>query len=130
MDGKGHWMDNVMIERLWRSRKYEYIYLQAFETGSEARAGIGSWIEYYNIKRPHSALAGQTPAKAYRGRAAASPGHARRGCRCHWRHENQHGIPPSKRRQAVQRLGSTSTIRVDPSSTGVSRPRGALNKPG
>ena len=76
MDGKGRWMDNVMIEQLWRSLKYECVYLQAFETGSEARAGIGSWIDYYNIKRPHSALAGQTPAEAYHGRAAGSPGHA------------------------------------------------------
>ncbi len=76
MDGKGRWMDNVMIERLWRSLKYECVYLQAFETGSEARAGIGSWIDYYNTSRPHSALAGQTPAEAYHGRAARSPGHA------------------------------------------------------
>ena len=76
MDGKGRWMDNVMIEQLWRSLKYECVYLQAFETGSEARAGIGSWIDYYNVSRPHSALAGQTPAEAYHGRAAGSPGHA------------------------------------------------------
>jgi putative transposase len=76
MDGKGRWMDNVMIERLWRSLKYECVYLQAFETGSEARAGIGRWIEYYNKSRPHSALAGQTPGEAYHGRAAGSPGHA------------------------------------------------------
>ncbi len=59
-----------------RSLKYECVYLQAFETGSQARAGIGSWIDYYNIKRPHSALAGQTPAEAYHGRAEGSPGHA------------------------------------------------------
>ena len=76
MDGKGHWMDNVMIERLWRSLKYEYFYLQAFETGSEARAGIGRWIKIYNIKGPRSALAGQTPVEAYHGRVAGSRGHA------------------------------------------------------
>ena len=76
MDGKGRWMDSVMIKRLWRSLKYECVYLQAFETDSEARAGIGSWIDYYNISRPHSALAGQRPAEAYHGRAAGSPGHA------------------------------------------------------
>ena len=68
MDGKGRWMDDIMIERQWRSLKYECAYLQAFETGSEARAGIGSWIDYCNIKRPHSALAGQMSAEAYRGR--------------------------------------------------------------
>jgi putative transposase len=65
MDGKGRWMDNVFIERLWRSLKYECVYLNAFETGSEARAGIGSWIGYYNGSRPHSALDGRTPSEAY-----------------------------------------------------------------
>ncbi len=46
-------MDNVMIERLWRSLKYECVYLQAFETGSQARTGIGGWIDYYNTSRPN-----------------------------------------------------------------------------
>ncbi|PGH59070.1 IS3 family transposase [Azospirillum palustre] len=67
MDGRGRWMDNVFIERLWRSMKYECVYLHAFETGSEARAGIGRWIDYYNAERPHSALGGRTPAEAYEG---------------------------------------------------------------
>lgn len=67
MDGRGRWMDNVFIERLWRSMKYECVYLHAFETGSEARAGIGRWINYYNHERPHSALSGRTPAEAYEG---------------------------------------------------------------
>jgi putative transposase len=62
MDGRGRWMDNVFIER---SLKYECVFLNAFETGSEARAGIGRWIGYYNTKRPHSALAGRTPDEAY-----------------------------------------------------------------
>ena len=65
MDGKGRWMDNVFIERLWRSLKYECVYLHAFETGSETKAGIGSWISYYNGARPHSALDGRTPSEAY-----------------------------------------------------------------
>jgi putative transposase len=65
MDGRGRWMDNVFIERLWRSLKYECVFLSAFETGSEARAGIGRWIAYYNADRPHSALAGKTPDEAY-----------------------------------------------------------------
>ena len=67
MDGKGRWMDNVMIERLWRSLKYECVYLHAFETGSEARKGIGDWIDYYNQRRPHSSLDGRTPGEAYWG---------------------------------------------------------------
>jgi putative transposase len=65
MDGRGRWMDNVFIERLWRSLKYECVYLHAFETGSELRAGLTTWIGYYNAKRPHSGLRGQTPDEAY-----------------------------------------------------------------
>ena len=65
MDGRGRWMDNVFIERLWRSLKYECIYLHAFETGSELRAGLAKWIGYYNARRPHSSLAGHTPDEAY-----------------------------------------------------------------
>jgi putative transposase len=65
MDGRGRWMDNVFIERLWRSLKYECVYLHAFETGSELRAGLSKWIGYYNAGRPHSALAGRAPDEAY-----------------------------------------------------------------
>jgi putative transposase len=67
MDGKGRWMDNVFIERLWRSVKYECVYLHAYETGSEARAGIGKWVEHYNLRRPHSSLGGRTPAEVHLG---------------------------------------------------------------
>ena len=65
MDGRGRWMDNVFIERLWRSLKYECVYLHAFETGSELRAGLTKWIGYYNARRPHSGLGGRTPDEAY-----------------------------------------------------------------
>lgn len=65
LDGRGRWIDNRMIERLWRSLKYECVYLNAFETGSEARNGIGAWITYYNEKRPHSSHGLLTPAEAY-----------------------------------------------------------------
>jgi putative transposase len=58
-------MDNVFVERLWRSFKYEYIFLSAFATGSEARAGIGSWIDYCNRQRPHSTFGGRTPDEVY-----------------------------------------------------------------
>ncbi len=76
MDGRGRWMDNVFIERLWRSLKYECVYLQAFETGAQARTGIGGWIDYYNTSRPHSVFDGRTPEEVYTGRGAPSPGHA------------------------------------------------------
>ena len=65
MDGRGRWMADVFIERLWRSLKYECVYLHAFETGSELREGLSRWIGYYNAQRPHSSLAGRTPDEAY-----------------------------------------------------------------
>ena len=79
MDGKGRFLPsrdiaaqctagqriNIFVERLWRSLKYECVYLHARETGSEAKAGVGKWIEFYNRKRPHSALGGKPPAVVY-----------------------------------------------------------------
>ena len=65
MDGKGAWRDNVFVERLWRTIKYEEIYLHAYQNVPEARAAIGSYLTFYNSKRPHSSLDGQTPDKAY-----------------------------------------------------------------
>ncbi len=65
MDGKGRFLDNIFVERLWRSLKYECVYLHAWETGSEAKAGVGKWIEFYNRKRPHSARGGRPPAVVY-----------------------------------------------------------------
>ena len=67
MDGKGRWMDNVFIERLWRSLKYECVYLHALETGHQARTGISTWITFYNTQRPHSTFFGRTPDEAYNG---------------------------------------------------------------
>ena len=72
MDGRGRWMDNVFIERLWRSVKYECVYLHAYETGSELRAGLGAWVQLYNERRPHSALAGRTPDEVYKGAALSA----------------------------------------------------------
>jgi putative transposase len=61
MDGRGRWMDNVFIKRLWRSLKYECVSLSAFETGREAQAGIGSWIDYCSQRRPHSTFDNRRP---------------------------------------------------------------------
>jgi putative transposase len=60
MDGCGRWMGNVFIEWLWRSLKYECVFLNAFKTGGEVRAGIGRWIGYYNTDRPHSTFGART----------------------------------------------------------------------
>ena len=65
MDGKGAWRDNVFVERLWRSVKYEEVYLRAYDSVSEARASIGCYLDFYNGRRPHSSLDGMTPDQAY-----------------------------------------------------------------
>ena len=73
MDGKGRWVDNVFIERLWRSLKYECVYLHAFKDGHQARQLIGEWLRYYNEERPHSTLADdRTPMEVYTRRRAAA----------------------------------------------------------
>lgn len=65
MDGRGSWRDNVFVERLWRSIKYEEVYLRAYDTVAEARASIGRYLAFYNGHRPHSSLDGMTPDEAY-----------------------------------------------------------------
>ncbi len=65
MDGKGAWRDDVFVERLWRTIKYEEVYLRAYDTVSEARASLGRYIAFYNTRRPYSSLDRQTPDRAY-----------------------------------------------------------------
>jgi putative transposase len=65
MDGKGAWRDNVFVERLWRSVKYEEVYLRAYDSVSDARASIARYLDFYNGRRPHSSLDGMTPDRAY-----------------------------------------------------------------
>ena len=67
MDGRGRCIDNVFVERLWRSLKYEEVYLHAYQDPVEARAGIGRYLDFYTNQRPHQALGYQTPAAFYRG---------------------------------------------------------------
>ncbi|MFW8596310.1 IS3 family transposase [Cribrihabitans neustonicus] len=96
MDGKGRFLDNIFVERLWRPLKYECVYLHAWATGSEARAGVGKWVEFYNRKRPHSALGGRPPAVVYWLRKdETQPGQQR---------QRVVQITP----ETVQRLGTTS----------------------
>ena len=66
MDGRGRWMDNVFIERLWRSLKYEDVYLKSYADGREARGGIAEWVAFYNDRRPRQALADRTPMAVWR----------------------------------------------------------------
>ena len=65
MDGRGAWRYNVFVERLWRSVKYEEVYLRAYDSVSEARASIGRYFDFYNGRRPHTSLDGSTPDQAY-----------------------------------------------------------------
>ena len=65
MDGRGSWRDNVFVERLWRSVKYEEVYLHAYDSVGQARASLGRYLDFYNRKRPHSSLAARTPDRAY-----------------------------------------------------------------
>ena len=65
MDGKGRYSDNLFIERLWRTVKYEEVYLKAYENGRDARAGIGDYFRFYNTERPHQALGYQTPSEVF-----------------------------------------------------------------
>src|SRR5271169_2203367 len=78
MDGRGRFMDNILIERLWRSIKYEEVHLKAYADGREARAGIGFWMTFYNFRRPHQAMNNQMPMAVWRAgmdriEAAARP---------------------------------------------------------
>lgn len=65
MDGRGRWLDNVFIERLWRSLKYEEVYLKAYESMTDAKKGIGDYLAHYNLRRPHQALEMKTPDQVY-----------------------------------------------------------------
>ena len=67
MDGKGRWMDNVFVERLWRSLNYESVYLNEFADGWAMKRGIDDWMNHNNHERPHSSLNDRTPDEAYRG---------------------------------------------------------------
>ena len=73
MDGKGAWRDNVFVERLWRTVKYEEVYLRAYAGVAQARASIGRYLSFYNGKRPHSSLGGKTPDQAYINLATPIP---------------------------------------------------------
>jgi putative transposase len=73
-DGRGAWRGNVFVERLWRSVKYEEVYLRAYDSVAEARASLGRYLAFYNAIRPHSSLDARTPDKAHPQRATPSTG--------------------------------------------------------
>ena len=65
MDGKGRYLDNIFVERLWRSLKYEEVYLNAYQNGTEARNGINAYLDFYNRERPYQALGYRTPGQVF-----------------------------------------------------------------
>ena len=65
MDGKGCWRDNVFVERLWKSVKYEEVYLKAYDSVSDAKANLGVYLDFFNTRRPHQSLDGKTPDTIY-----------------------------------------------------------------
>jgi len=73
MDGRGRCLDNVFIERFWRSVKYEYLHLHAFEGGSDLRSGLARWVSWYNSRRPHQGLAYRTPDEVYGAEQVQNP---------------------------------------------------------
>ena len=84
MDGKGRYLDNIFIERLWRTVKYEEVYLRAYESVPEARERIDTYMHFYNNERPHQALGYQTPAQIYHIRFRSNIRHRTPIVMKHW----------------------------------------------
>jgi putative transposase len=82
MDGKGRYLDNIFIERLWRSLKYEEVFIKAYGSVAEARRGIGGWLEFYNDERPHQALSYRTPREVFEAVACVYVDNASASLRC------------------------------------------------
>ena len=77
MDGKGRYTDNIVVERLWRTVKYEEVYLRAYTNGREAKAGLDDYFRFYNTQRPHQALGYRTPAEVFNGDSMQSTEHSK-----------------------------------------------------
>jgi putative transposase len=99
MDGRGHWMDNVFIERLWRSLKHEDVYLNGYANGHEAKAGIARWIGFYNNSRPHQALGNRTPMAVWRDGVIGALGE--RAVDMTLRLDNARALPTCPQQQAA-----------------------------
>ena len=77
MDGKGRYSDNIFVERLWRTVKYEEVYLKAYIDGRQAKDGLEAYFHFYNTQRPHHALGYRTPAEVFKGDSAPSDEHSK-----------------------------------------------------
>ena len=117
MDGKGHYMDNIFVERLWRSLKYEEVYLNAYASVAEAKAGIGSWLGFYNQERQHQSLAYRTPRQAYEAECRWICGRSASPTGCAFAHIPT-GTTANHRIDVDEGEGSSDVMTVAPSAIG------------
>jgi len=121
MDGRGAWRDNVFVERLWRSVKYEEVYLRAYDSVSDARASLGRYLDFYNSRRPHSSLGAQTPEQAYLDHLPQVLA-ARGSRRCH-------GLTPAGLRPPCVRPWHRQDVRINRQRIQLSEPKRCSEKP-
>ena len=115
MDGKGRYMDNIFVERLWRSLKYEEVYLNAYASVAEAKAGIGAWLSFYNEERQHQSLAYRTPRQAYEAECRWICGRSASPTGCAFDHIPT-GTPANHRIDVDEGKGSSDVMTVAPSA--------------
>jgi putative transposase len=117
MDGKGRYMDNIFVERLWRSLKYEEVYLNAYASVAEAKAGIGSWLGFYNEERQHQSLGYRTPRQAYEAECRWICGRSASPTGCAFAHIPT-GTTANHRIDVDQAEGKSDVMTVEPSAIG------------
>ena len=117
MDGKGRYMDNIFVERLWRSLKYEEVYLNAYDSVAQAKAGIGDWLGFYNEERQHQSLGYRTPRQAYEAECRWICGRSASPTGCAFAHIST-GTTTTHRIDIDEREGRSDAITVAPSAIG------------
>ena len=117
MDGKGRYMDNIFVERLWRSLKYEEVYLNAYASVAEAKAGIGSWLGFYNEERQHQSLGYRAPRQAYEAECPWICGRSASPTGCAFAHIPT-GTTANHRIDVDEREGRSNVVTVVPAAIG------------
>ena len=117
MDGKGRYMDNIFVERLWRSLKYEEVYLNAYASVAEAKAGIGSWLCFYNEERQHQSLGYRTPRQVYEAERPWICGRSASPTGCAFAHIPT-GTTANHRIDVDEEKGSSDAMTVAPGAIG------------
>ena len=117
MDGKGRCIDNIFVERLWRSLKYEEVYLNAYASVAEAKAGIGSWLGFYNEERQHQSLGYRAPRQAYEAECPWICGRSASPTGCAFAHIPT-GTTANHRIDLDEREGRSNVVTVVPAAIG------------